>query len=110
MKLTLTPIRRDEDLTAIVSGDTITLNGEMFDFSFMSEGDTLPRDAVSCGWLASDVTREGGEIAMTLLLPHGGNAPDETRFPNPAARTVGDGPVSLPPYDIPSETSEELPQ
>lgn len=97
-EIALTPQRRDEELTLSKSGDILTINGEAFDFSGIAEGDTRPRAALACDWLASDVTRAGGAIHLTLILPHGAIAPDETKFPAPWLVT-SDGPVDLPPHD-----------
>jgi len=97
MIIKLSPQRRDDAQPSVsVSGDTITINGEPFDFSQIGEGDTLPHTAVESEWVAGDVERTGGEIVLTLLLPHGYPAPEETRFP--ADINAGDGPVTLPPY------------
>ena len=101
MKIKLSPVRCDEQLSASVVGDAITLNGIKFDFSQLSAGDTLPKSAVYCQWIASDVERIGDEIYLTLILPHGANAPHETRFPTAYSEfmTVTDGEVPLPPYN-----------
>ena len=101
MHITLSPMRRDEQLTLHRAGDVLTINGEDFDFTPIPEGATLPRDAVDCDWLASDVTRIGGMLHMTLIVPHGANAPEETRFPAPIT-LVEDGPVELPAYEEPA--------
>ena len=45
-----------------------------------------------------DITRISGSLQMTILLPHGANAPEETRHPAPLELTAN-GPVALPPYD-----------
>ena len=103
MKLTFTPMRRDDQLVLSKSGDTLTINGETFDLSGITEGATLPRDAVACDWLASDIDRVGGALHLTLILililPHGDHAPQETLFPQPVTITT-DGPVNLPPHSI----------
>ena len=99
MQITLTPQRRDDTLTLMRSGDVLTINGEAFDFAAIPEGGTLPRDAVACDWLAGDVTRSGGVLHLTLVLPHGANAPQATLFP--AALTLtGGGPVTLPTNEV----------
>lgn len=98
MHLTLSPMCRPDQLTLHRVGDVLTVNGEVLDFTDLPEGATLPRAAVACDWLASDVTREGGVIRLALVLPHGSGAPHETRFPAPLVLTE-DGPVNLPPYD-----------
>lgn len=105
MHITLTPVRMDQTLAASKAGDVLTLNGTAFDFTPLPEGGRLPRAAVDCPWLASDVTREGGTIRLTLILPHGAEAPGETRFPAPLFLSE-DGPVALPPHSAVEETFE----
>ncbi|AHD00474.1 hypothetical protein [Leisingera methylohalidivorans] len=105
MQINWNPVRRDEALTVTKQGDALTINGEVFDFTPLPDGATLPRDAVDCDWLASGVERVGGEITLILLLPHGARAPEETRFPQPVAVTE-DGPVPVPPYSIPEPQTE----
>jgi hypothetical protein len=97
MRLSFSPVRTDARLSLEVAGDVLIINGESFDFSGLPEGASLPQTAVASGWLISDVERTAGEIALTLLLPHGATAPATTLFP--AAITVPDGPVALPAYD-----------
>ena len=100
MKITLSPIRTDRTLLASRSGDTLTINGETFDFSPLEEGDTLPADAIDSPWIASDVTRADGALQITLRLPHGTDAPEETRFPEPITDPP-DGEIALPPHSNP---------
>ena len=88
-------------LEASVNGDVLTVNGVAFDFSALPDGATLPRRAVACDWLASDVVRDSGAIHLILTVPHGVRAPRETRFPVPV--NVTDGPVPVPPYEIGTE-------
>lgn len=98
MKLSLSPIRYDIPLTLGLKGETLILNGEALDLSGIPEGATLPREAVECDWLASDIDRIDGVLQLTLRLPHGANAPEQTLFPAPILITA-DGPVALPPYE-----------
>lgn len=98
MKITLSPQRRTDTLTVSRSGDTLTINGETFDFSPLPEGATLPQEAIGSDWFAGPVERVGGVLHVALVLPHGANAPEQTRFPAPITLT-GDGPVALPPYE-----------
>lgn len=101
--LDFTPMRRDDALTIHAAGDVLTLNGTPYGFSDMPEGGLLPRAAVGCDWLASDVTRIGGVLHLTLILPHGPipwPAPPEAQavlFPAPI-HVMADGPVALPEY------------
>jgi hypothetical protein len=98
MIIKLSPQRRDDRLTVTRLGDTLTIDDQVFDFSGIPDGGLLPRDAVECKWLASDVERVDNRLRLTLILPHGANAPHDTRFPLPVEVTE-DGPVALPPYD-----------
>ncbi|MCG7622290.1 hypothetical protein [Epibacterium sp. Ofav1-8] len=107
MQISFTPMRLDRALSVSRQGDSLTINGETFDFAPLQEGDVLPRAAVACDWLAADVTREGGVIRLTLILPHGPDAPEATRFPQPLSLT-GDGPVPLPAYQT-TATEDPVP-
>ncbi|GAW37123.1 hypothetical protein RA2_04198 [Roseovarius sp. A-2] len=102
MQINLSPIRRDMSLQLTRSGDALTINGEVFDFSPLSEGATLPAEAIASDWFAGPVERVGGELHLTLALPHGTDAPRQTLFPTSLSLT-GDGPVSLPPYERETE-------
>jgi hypothetical protein len=95
MRLTLSPIRSDKILSISKSADTLTINGIPYDFSQLPNGATLPREAIDCEWIVSDVNRVNGEIELTILLPHGANASHEARFPEPINMT-NDGQVVLP--------------
>jgi len=100
MRISLSPQHRGDRLTLTREGDILTVNGDAFDFSPLPEGGVLPAAATGCDWIVGDVTRTGGVIHLTLILPHGANAPEATRYPAPLTLT-GDGPVELPPYDTP---------
>jgi hypothetical protein len=95
MRISFSPVRRDDTLTVSKSGDVLTINGEAFDLSPLPDGGTLPHDAIACPLLAGDVERIDGEIALTLILPHGPNPPPEVAFPADLV-DVADGNVELP--------------
>jgi hypothetical protein len=95
MKINLSPIRSDNSLEITKTNDTLTINGVPYDFSQLPEGATLPREAIDCEWIVSDVNRINGEIELTILLPHGANASHEARFPEPIVMN-NDGQVVLP--------------
>jgi hypothetical protein len=95
MKINLSPQRRDDTLTVSKQGDTLTINGTAYDFSVIPDGATLPKDATDCEWLASDVERIDGVLHLTLLLPHGVNASEAARFPQPIVNPA-DGTLELP--------------
>ena len=95
MILNYSPQRRDNTLTIIKAGDILTINGTVYDFTNLLDGATLPREAIDCEFIISDVNRINGEIELTILLPHGANASHEARFPEPINMT-NDGQVVLP--------------
>ena len=107
MHITLSPTRRDESLTVSRSGDTLTFNGETFDFSPLGEGETLPADAIDSEWITGGVTRTNGALHITLRLPHGANAPGETRFPEPIIDPP-DGEIALPMHSLPELEVEDV--
>ena len=97
MHITLSPVRAESPRDLTRRGDTLVVDGETFDFGFIEEGSVLPCDAVGGNWLLSDVERKDGILHLTVMLPHGKNAPQETLFPVPLHVTT-DGPIALPPY------------
>lgn len=95
MKLLFTPQRRDDVLTLSKSGDALTVNGTVYDFSPLADGATLPREAIDCEWICGNVSRINGELEIPILLPHGPDASEAVRFPEPLTVT-SDGQVVLP--------------
>lgn len=95
MRINLSPIRSDAALTVVKSGDALTVNGATFDFAALQDGAVLPRDAVECEYLVSDVIRTGGQIELTLMLPIEDNASEASRFPAPISNPP-DGPLEFP--------------
>jgi len=98
MIINFSPVRGDVQPTVSVSGDVLTINGATLDLSGIPEGATLPADAIASDWIAGPVTRSSGVLSVTLVSPHGANAPEETRFPEPI--TVTSGVVVFPAYDV----------
>lgn len=101
MDLKFSPCHMDGRLEAVIAGDTLVLNGDPLDFSPLEEGDVLPQQAIDSPWIASDVFRVGGAIQLTLRIPHGQDAPLETRFPVNFNdfKAFGDGILPIPSYD-----------
>ncbi|MDR0260032.1 MAG: hypothetical protein LBI76_09500 [Comamonas sp.] len=101
MRIQLSPQVRADSLEVTKVGDKLTINGELFDFSPLAEGDVLPAAAVDCVFITGDVRREAGELLLTLLLPITWDAPESCAFPesilNPA-----DGRVPLPTDEVPN--------
>ena len=95
MKINLSPQVRDGTLIVSKSGDALIVNGETFDFSQLTEGSTLPADAIDSEYFVGDVKRENGDIELTLLLPIGVNATEAQRYPESITVTL-DGAVMLP--------------
>ena len=95
MKIKLSPQRRDDTLTVTKQGDVLTINGTAYDFTDLPDGGTLPADAVDCEYVIGSVDRVNGELELTLLLPHGANASEAARFPEPIIDPA-DGELELP--------------
>lgn len=94
MHISFTPQRRDDTLTLErTAPDRLRINGELFNFGPLQEGDVLPE--VPCEWISGPVERIDGEIHLTLILPHGANPPQEVAFPESITVTE-DGPITLP--------------
>lgn len=95
MIIKLSPRSADEQLSVEKFGSILRLNGLSFDFSGLPDGATLPGEAVSSPWVDAPVERIDGELVVTLVMPHGVDAGQQSRFPvdivNPA-----DGRVPLP--------------
>lgn len=91
MQISFSPIRADGALSLSVSGDALTVNGLRFDFTQLQEGDRIHAPSAA---FASDVTRHGGALQVALFLPHGEDAPEDVRFPEPV--TLSDGPCTAP--------------
>lgn len=103
MRIKLSPQRCEASLVVSKAGDVLTVNGEVFDFSFMRDGDTLPRAAIQSEWFHGDVTKQGGQLQLTLLLPLPHNFSPAQAFPADLV-AVPDGPVALP-----QPLAEEMP-
>lgn len=97
MHISFSPQRRDDTLTLeLTAPDRIRVNGDLFNFAPLDEGDTLPASEVPCEWIVGDsVSRINGEINLTLILPHGPNPPKNIAFPEPIVVTEN-GPITLP--------------
>ncbi len=104
MRIHFSPVFVDGWLSLARHGDTLVIDGEAFDFGQLAEGHVLPRAAVSCAMVASDVTRQDGQIVLTLILPHGSDAAEAIRFPAPVD-LVEDGPVDAPGLTPPNEAT-----
>jgi len=106
MKINLSPQRRDDTLAVRKEGDILTINGEVFDFTTLPDGATIQGNDVPTQWIVGTIERHDGELELTLLLPHGPDAPREVTFPEPIVMG-SDGWVALPGQEIPAEPEPE---
>lgn len=95
MKISFSPVRMDSTLEVAKAGDTLTINGTAFDFSVIPEGATLPAAAVPSEFVVGDVSRDDGELSLTLLLPYG-PVPLGYHFEPEALVDPADGVLALP--------------
>lgn len=98
MRIHLSPqYRKDRSLSVTKAGDTLTINGEVFDFSTLPDGGTIKHQDIPSEWFVEDVSRDSGELRVTLLLPHGPAPEPWQAFPDPIT-VEADGEIDLP-YD-----------
>ncbi|MNS97595.1 hypothetical protein D3C71_1320660 [compost metagenome] len=95
MRINLSPQVRDGALKVTKKGDKLSVNGQAFDFTKLPEGAILPGDAVDSEHIIGNVTRTGGQLQVTLLLPIAWDAPHDACFPEPIIDPP-DGPIALP--------------
>lgn len=96
MNILLSPVRMDVDVFKVIKkGNSLSVNGEVYDFSQMNDGDTLPREAIAGDNFLGDVNMDNGVITLTLRLPLPWNYSQAQAFPEPLLN-VPDGPVKLP--------------
>ncbi|NWA68007.1 hypothetical protein [Pseudomonas reactans] len=86
MIINLSPNLDAPALTVKKKGDVLTINGEVFDFSPLPDGATLPASAMECESILGDVERVNGELNITLLLPITPDSSGAARFPSPIIR------------------------
>ena len=94
MNIQFSPIRAEATLSLAARGDVLIINGLRFDLAQLQDGDSLPADALQSAPLVGAVERLNGEIGVTVLLPHGDDAPEDVRFPQPVS--LIDGPCLAP--------------
>lgn len=106
MRISFSPQRRDDALALeLVSLDRICINGELFNFGPLNEGDIIPAEGTPCEWIGGPVERVDGEIHLTIILPHGPNPSQGVAFPEPIQANVI-GPIAIP-ADSPSNPEVE---
>ena len=95
MKINLSPQVRTDALVVTKFGDALTIKGVVYDFAPLTEGSTLPAEAIECEYIVGEVKRGDGEIELTLLLPITRDASEAAKYPEPITMTI-DGEVVLP--------------
>lgn len=102
MHISFSPQRRDDTLSLErTSGDRLRINGELFNFNTLEDGDLIPAGAIPCEWIVGPVEKVDGEVRLTLILPHGPNPSQAVAFPEPITVTQ-DGPIAVP-HDEPAQ-------
>lgn len=105
MDISFSPQRRDDTLAVSRQGDTLTINGDAFDFSTLPDGATIAAENSPSPWFAGPIERISGKLYLTLMLPHGPNPSAAVAFPEPLVDPA-DGPLDLP-HD-PKEDKDDL--
>lgn len=95
MRISFSPQRRDDALEVTRRGDVLTINGEVFDFSDIPDGETSSFNHASSSWIVGPVERIEGELHLTLLLPHGAQPSEAVAFPS-ALVDPADGNLPIP--------------
>jgi len=96
MIINLSPCVSEATLDVVKSGQKLIVNGELFDFTSMNDGDTLPATAINSDFFLMNVEKEGGELEFTLLYPIPERCSQAQAFPQPLT-DVPDGAVRFPP-------------
>jgi len=95
MIIHLIPVFSKQLLTVKKSGDTLTVNDQVLDFSPVPDGATLPKEAIGCEHIVDDVHRIDGVLLIKILFPHSVDASEAARFPEPIIDPA-DGILELP--------------
>ena len=95
MRISFSPQRRDNALSVSRQGDTLTINGNAFDFSTLPDGATIAAENSPSPWIKGPIERIDGKLHLTLLLPHGPNPSAAVAFPDPLVDPA-DGELELP--------------
>lgn len=105
-KISFTLQRHDETLTIEkTNGNRLRINGELFNFNTLGDGDIIPLGEIPCKWIASPVEHKDAVINLTIVLPYSvsrlGVEPPEPII------VEDDGLIVLPSVD--PDFDEELP-
>lgn len=96
MHISFSPQRRDDSLLLEKSsGNRLRINGELFNFNSLNDGDSISAGVVPSDWIVGPVERIDGEVCLTLILPHGANPEQHMAFPDPIV-VQDDGLIGIP--------------
>ena len=76
-------------------GDSLIINGEVFDFSPLLEGERLPMNAIKSDFFAGAVERHKGILFIPIRLPISEALAESIGIPGPIL-DAPDGPLDLP--------------
>ena len=90
------PTRSDTmpQLDVSVKGDVVTINGEVFDFSPLKDGDSLPRAATGSEHFVGVITKTGEDLNIELLMPYRWTEDSNILFP--VDLSIKSGTVKVP--------------
>ncbi len=103
MKIFFSPVRSEACLQLSRSGEGLVINGVHHDLSQVA---LAGPQGVASEWIVGPVQRVAGQIVLTLLLPHGAQAPVQTLWPAPV-EVFEDAEIPLPPHDAPESMEEK---
>ena len=78
-------------------GETITVDGETFDFSGIAEGDYMDIDDIGCPFIVNHVRRIDGQVIVKVRFGIGQNASANQTFPEDLIDPP-DGAILFPEY------------
>jgi hypothetical protein len=89
IRINLSSVRKDSPTHAVWTDPVLTVDGNDFDLSLLPDGATA--DHIQLGL----VSRVGNDYECTVVMAHGKNASEETRFPESLIITQN-GQIVLP--------------
>lgn len=107
MRIVFSPVRRDDLLELERLGDQLLVNGVTHDFSNLAEGAERSIEEIGSDWFVGSVVRRDGMLHLSLILPHGSDAPPETLYPVPF-EVQADGPIPVPAHSLPAKRPEAV--
>lgn len=110
MHITLWPDLVDWNVNMQVDGLTITIDGQLLDFSAIPDGYQLPCEAVDNKWfvIGKFVERKGNDLYLTLRHPVSTKTLESIRAPEkPIVLMVDSGNVEMPSGLIEEDESVE---